>query len=67
MLIFPTGLDARLLCTLASRPLRLTDDQGTPAEAMQKVIAALSDATNITLPNYFSHPRADLWQDRPEE
>jgi SAM-dependent methyltransferase len=65
-LVCPTGLEATPLRALASRLLLLTGDQGAPGEAVQKAIAALPEATGVTLPHYFSHPRADLLRDRPE-
>src|SRR5216683_3529361 len=59
-LVCPTGLEATPLGALAARVLVLTGDQGTPAEAIRKAMAALPEATLITLYDYFGHPRADL-------
>src|SRR2546426_7841561 len=59
-LVCPTGLDATPLGALASRVLVLTGDQGTPAEAISKAMAAHPEASIITLNDYYGHPRADL-------
>ena len=67
MLVCPTGLEAAPLRALAARVLALTGDQGAPGEAVQKAMAALPEATVVTLLHYFSHPRADLCGERPEE
>src|SRR3989475_10981268 len=66
-LVCPTGLEATPLVTLASRVLVLTGDQGAPAEAIRKAMAALPEATLIILHDYFSHTRADLLTDRMED
>ena len=66
-LVCPTGLEATPLGALASRVLVLTGDQGAPAEAIRKAMAALPEATLITLYDYFSHTRADLLTDRTED
>src|SRR6266705_7004504 len=66
-LVCPTGLEATPLGALASRVLVLTGDQGAPAEAIRKTMAALPEATLITLYDYFGHPRADLLTDRTED
>lgn len=66
-LVCPTGLEAAPLVALASRLLLLTGDQGAPAEAIQRVLTALPEATRITLQDYFGHPRADILTDRTEE
>src|SRR2546426_5123574 len=66
-LVCPTGLEATPLGALASRVLVLTGDQGAPAEAIRKAMAALPEATLITLHDYFSHTRADLLTDRMED
>ncbi len=47
-LVCPTGLEATPLVALASRVLVLTGDQGAPAEAIRKAMAALPEATLIT-------------------
>ena len=65
-LVCPTGLEATPLGALASRVLVLTGDQGAPAEAIRKAMAALPEATVITLHDYYGHPRADLLTDRTE-
>jgi len=66
-LVCPTGLDATPLGALTSRVLVLTGDQGTPAEAISKAMAAHSEASIITLSDYYGHPRADLLTDRAED
>lgn len=66
-LVCPTGLDATPLGALASRVLVLTGDQGTPAEAISKAMAAHPEASIITLTDYYGHPRADLLTDRTED
>jgi 2-polyprenyl-3-methyl-5-hydroxy-6-metoxy-1,4-benzoquinol methylase len=66
-LVCPTGLDATPLGALASRVLVLTGDQGTPAEAISKAMAARPEASIITLNDYYGHPRADLLTDRAED
>src|SRR3989449_10016752 len=66
-LVCPTGLDATPLEALASRVLVLTGDQGTPAEAISKAMAAHPEASIITLDDYYGHPRADLLPDRSED
>src|SRR5712692_7637246 len=66
-LVCPTGLEATPLRALASRVLVLTGDQGAPAEAISKAMAALPDASTITLDDYYGHPRADLLADRTDE
>ncbi len=66
-LVCPTGLEATPLGALASRVLVLTGDQGAPAEAIRKAMAALPEATLITLHDYYSHTRADLLTDHPED
>ncbi len=66
-LVCPTGLEATPLVALASRVLVLTGDQGAPAEAIRKAMAALPEATLIILHDYFSHTRADLLTDRMED
>src|SRR2546426_11929776 len=66
-LVCPTGLDATPLGALASRVLVLTGDQGTPAEAISKAMAAHPEASIITLNDYYGHPRADLLTDRTED
>ena len=66
-LVCPTGLDATPLGALTSRVLVLTGDQGTPAEAISKAMAAHSEASIITLSDYYGHPRADLLADRAED
>jgi 2-polyprenyl-3-methyl-5-hydroxy-6-metoxy-1,4-benzoquinol methylase len=66
-LVCPTGLDATPLGALASRGLVLTGDQGTPAEAISKAMAARPEASIITLNDYYGHPRADLLTDRAED
>jgi len=66
-LVCPTGLDATPLRALASRVLVLTGDQGTPAEAISKAMAAHPEASIVTLNNYYGHPRADLLTDRAED
>lgn len=66
-LVCPTGLEATPLGALASRVLVLTGDQGAPAEAIRKAMAALPEATVIILHNYYGHPRADLLTDRTED
>jgi len=66
-LVSPTGLEASPLGTLGSRLLMLTGDQGAPAEAVQKAMADLPEATLVTLHNYFGHPRADILADRADE
>ena len=66
-LVCPTGLGATPLGALASRVLVLTGDQGTPAEAISKAMAALPEASIITLDDYYGHPRADLLTDRTED
>ena len=66
-LVCPTGLEATPLAVLASRLLLLTGDQGAPAEAVQKVMMALPEATGITFKDYFGHTRADVLTDRTEE
>ena len=66
-LVCPTGLDATPLGALTSRVLVLTGDQGTPAEAISKAMAAHPEASIITLNDYYGHPRADLLTDRAED
>jgi 2-polyprenyl-3-methyl-5-hydroxy-6-metoxy-1,4-benzoquinol methylase len=66
-LVCPTGLDATPLGALTSRVLVLTGDQGTPAEAISKAMAAHPEAAIITLNDYYGHPRADLLTDRAED
>ena len=66
-LVCPTGLDVTPLRALASRVLVLSGDQGAPAEAISKAMAALPDASIITLKDYYGHPRADLLADRRED
>ena len=66
-LVSPTGLEASPLGALGSRLLMLTGDQGAPAEAVQKAMADLPEATLVTLHNYFGHPRADILTDRADE
>lgn len=66
-LVCPTGLDATPLGALTSRVLVLTGDQGTPAEAISKAMAARPEASIITLNDYYGHPRADLLTDRAED
>jgi len=66
-LVCPTGLDATPLGALASRVLVLTGDQGTPAEAIAKAMAAHPEALILTLNDYYGHPRADLLTDRTED
>ena len=66
-LVCPTGLETTPLRALASRVLVLTGDQGAPAEAIAKAMAALPDASIITLDDYYGHPRADLLMDRTED
>jgi len=66
-LVCPTGLEATALGPLASRVLVLTGDQGAPAGAISKAIAALPEVSIITLNGYYGHPRADLLTDRPED
>src|SRR3989475_6279337 len=66
-LVCPTGLDATPLGALASRVLVLTGDQGTPAEAIAKAMAAHPEALILTLNDYYGHPRADLLTDRAED
>src|SRR3989442_9835352 len=66
-LVCPTGLDATPLGALASRVLVVTGDQGTPAEAISKAMAAHPEASIITLSDYYGHPRADLLTDRAED
>ena len=66
-LVCPTGLDATPLGALTSRVLVLTGDQGTPAEAISKAMAAHPEAAIVTLNDYYGHPRADLLTDRAED
>jgi SAM-dependent methyltransferase len=66
-LLCPTGLEATPLGPLASRVLVLTGDQGAPAQAISKAMAALPEASVITLKDYYGHPRADLLTDRTED
>ncbi len=66
-LVCPTGLDAAPLGALTSRVLVLTGDQGTPAEAISKAMAAHPEASIVTLNDYYGHPRADLLTDRAED
>ena len=66
-LVCPTGLEVTPLGALASRVLVLSGDQGAPAEAISKAMAALPDASTITLADYYGHPRADLLADRGED
>jgi hypothetical protein len=63
-LVCPTGLEATPLTALAPRLLLLSGDQGAPAEAVRQVMAALPEATLITLHDYFGHTRADVLTDR---
>ena len=66
-LVCPTGLEATPLGALASRVLVLTGDQGAPAEAIRRAMAALPEAAIITLSDYYGHPRADLLTDRTRD
>ncbi len=66
-LVCPTGLEASPLAALGPRLLTFTGDQGAPAEAVGKAMAALPEATLVALHNYFSHTRADILADRMDE
>jgi len=66
-LVCPTGMEAHVMRPLASRLLVYTGDQGAPAEAVQKAMVALPEATLVTLRDYFGHPRADILGDRTAE
>ena len=57
-LVCPTVLDITPLRALASRVLVLTGDQGTPAEAISKAMAAHPEASTVTSPGELRH--ADL-------
>lgn len=66
-LVCPTGMESHVLRPLAPRLLVCTGDQGDPAEAVQRAMVALPEATLVTLRDYFGHPRADILTDRTEE
>jgi ubiquinone/menaquinone biosynthesis C-methylase UbiE len=62
-LVCPTDIQASALPHLAPRLLVFTGDQGRPAEAVRRAATVLPEATIITLPDYFGHPRADVVAD----
>jgi ubiquinone/menaquinone biosynthesis C-methylase UbiE len=66
ILVCPKDIQTSALPHLASRLLVFTGDQGGPAEAVHRAATMLPEASIITLPNYFGHPRADVVADHVE-
>ena len=65
-IVCPMGLDAGALQNLGSRLLVFNGDQGPAAEATQRVVRGLPEATLITLQSYASPLWADAITDRGE-
>ena len=66
-LVCPLGTGAGVLSAVAPRLLVLTGDQGRSAEALRRAVTSLTDATLITLGDYFSPPWADVAVDRTDD
>ena len=63
-LVSPRAIDPSLLSPLASRLLVFNGDRGDAAEALQRSIASLPDANQVTLHDYLRSIFADIIADR---
>lgn len=67
-LVCPQGMDPGILRPLASRLLVFASDQGRAAEMAQRVVAALPEASLITLRDYVNTtPYIDVVADRSDD
>ena len=63
-LVFPRTIDSGILKTLAPRVLAFSGDQGSSAEALQRSMSSLPDATLVTHHDYLLSDLADVIADR---